>query len=299
MFDYRLRVFFTVANRLSFSKAAEELHITQPAITRHIKQIENHFGQKLFERKGNSIALTKAGSLLFSHSKRILQGYKELEFDMNALVDRTEGVLRIAASTTVAQYVLPLLLAKFHKQYPKVKVSLISANTEDVENAVLGSDAELGFIEGRSKNRELAYQPFLKDEIVPVVGAGHPLFNANAISLQELKKQPLVLREEGSGTLEIVLQELAKAGIAFHDLNVEMRLGSSVSIKSYLGDDRSMAFLSVNTVLSELKSGELGIVDVTGLSLERDFHYIFKQGHHSALSSLFLDFLRYHYKLML
>lgn len=299
MFDYRIRVFFTVANRLSFSRAAEELHITQPAITRHIRQIEDHFGQKLFERKGNSIALTEAGNLLYNHSKRILQEYKELEFDMNALVDRTEGILRIAASTTVAQYVLPVVLAKFHRQYPKVKVSLISANTEDVEKAVLESNAELGFIEGRSKNRELAYQPFLKDEIVPVVGAGHPLFNANTIVPQDLKTQPLVLREEGSGTLEIILQELRKVGIVYNDLNVEMRLGSSESIKSYLGDDRSMAFLSVNTILKELKSGELGIVDVTGLSLERDFYYIFKQGHHSALSNLFLDFIRYHYNILL
>lgn len=295
MFDYKLQVFYSVATRLSFSKAAEELHITQPAVTKHIKNIELHFKQRLFERKGNSINLTPAGITLLQHTKTIFGQYKALQFDMNALIDQTEGVLRIAASTTVAQYVLPEALAKFHKKFPKVSLTLLNANTENVEKAILTDTVELGFIEGYSKNREIAYHPFLKDEIVLVVANGHSLFNRPAMSVKELVDKPLVLREEGSGSLEIILEALQKQSVSLQDLTIEMRLGSSESIKTYLSDKYSMAFLSVNTILKELKSGELGIIDIQDFSIERPFHFIFKQGHQSALSTLFLNFLQHHY----
>ncbi|WP_062056253.1 LysR family transcriptional regulator [Aquimarina longa] len=299
MFDYKLHVFYTVANRLSFSKAGEELHITQPAVTRHIKQIEEHFNQKLFERQGNSISLTKAGKVLLAHSKEIFEHYKVLQYEMNELINKTEGILRIAASTTVAQYILPEVLAKFHKKHPKVKVTLMNANTESVEQSILDVDVELGFIEGKSKNREISYHPFLKDEIVLVVAKGHPLFNTNSIHLDFLSKMPFVLREEGSGTLETIIEALRKKNIFKTDLNIQMRLGSSESIKSYINDNNSVAFLSINTILKELKSGELGIIDINNFSIERTFYYIFRQGHHSSLSALFLKFLQNHYNISL
>lgn len=297
MFDYKLHIFLTVATRLSFSKAAEELHVTQPAITRHIKQLEDHFDQKLFERKGNSIDLTHAGVILLKHCKELFLLHKTLQFDMNALIVKTEGTLRIAASTTIAQYLLPEVLAKFHKKYPKVKVSLLNANTTRVEKDVLDQNVEVGFIEGVTKNRELAYHNFLKDEIVLVVAKGHPLFNGQAIELGDLKKIPLVLREKGSGTLEFIVEALKKSNIPEDDLDVEMRLGSSESIKSYLKDQESAAFLSINTILDELKAGDLGIVDINDFSISRHFNYIQQQGHHAALSQLFLNFIHFHYNL--
>lgn len=299
MFDYKLHVFFTVASRLSFSRAAEELHITQPAVTRHIKQMEQHFNQKLFERKGNSISLTKAGEVLFIHTKEIMALHSELQFDMNALIDKTEGILKIAASTTIAQYVLPEVLAKFHKKYPKVKVELSSANTEGVERAITHDEAILGFIEGSSKNQEITYQPFLKDEIVLVVAQGHDLYNSGSLPIEDLPKYPLVLREVGSGTLEVIVDALAKRNIRLESLHIAMRLGSSESIKSYLGDQQSFAFLSINTVLKELKTGTLGIIDVDGLSLQRPFYYIKKQGQQSALAALFIQFVTHHYNVLL
>ncbi|HEA30400.1 MAG TPA: LysR family transcriptional regulator [Leeuwenhoekiella sp.] len=299
MFDYKLHVFFTVASRLSFSKGAEELHITQPAVTRHIKQMEQHFNQRLFERKGNSISLTKAGSVLLEHTKEIMARHTALQFDMNALADKTEGVLKIAASTTIAQYILPEVLAKFHQKYPKVKVALFNANTEGVERAIISDDAILGFIEGSSKNREIAYQPFLNDEIVLVVAQGHDLYNSDTLPIEDLPNYPLVLRETGSGTLEVIMDALAKKNIPFEALNIAMRLGSSESIKSYLTDQHSLAFLSINTILKELKTGALGIVDIDDLSLQRPFYYIKKQGQQSALSTLFIQFIKHHYNILL
>ena len=295
MFDYKLHIFLTVANRLSFSKAADELHITQPAITRHIKQLEDHFDQKLFERKGNSIDLTHAGIVLLQHCKELFKLHKSLQFDMNALIDETQGILRIAASTTIAQYLLPEVLAKFHKKFPKVKVTLLNANTSIVEKEVLEQNVEIGFIEGSSKNRELAYNPFLKDEIVLVVAKGHQLYNAKAIDLYDLKGAPMILREKGSGTLEFILNALKTGGISENELQIEMQLGSSESIKSYLKDTESVAFLSINTILDELRSGDLGIVDINNFSIDRYFSYIHLQGHRGALSQLFIDFLQLHY----
>ena len=262
MTPYKLHVFNAVATRMSFSKAAAELHITQPAVTRHIKQLEEHFKQQLFERKGNSIRLTHAGAVLLEHTKIIVGQYKTLEFDMNALIDRTQGVLSIAASTTMAQYILPEALSKFHHKFPNVQVTLISANTQDVEKEVLASSVELGFIEGRSKNREISYHPFMKDEIVLVAAKGHALYNKGAITAEVLDTLPIILREEGSGSLEIIKDALKEAHVPVEKLNVVMRLGSSESIKTYIQDKKSVAFLSINTILKELKTTELGIVDI-------------------------------------
>ena len=295
MFDFKLKVFYTVASRLSFSKAAEQLHITQPAVTRHVKQIEDYFKQKLFERQGNSIALTHAGEQLLKHCKTIFALYDELNFDMNSLLNKTAGALHISASTTIAQYVLPKALAKFHERFPEIKVAMNSQNTVRVERAVLDKTIELGFIEGKSKNREIAYYPFMADEIVLVVSRDNPLIRKEQLSLKELCKTPLILREQGSGTLQVVLDALENNNIYYDSLNVEMHLGSSESIKVYLNNRKSAAFLSTNAILKELKNGELFIIDVEGLNITRDFYYITLQGHQSSLSSLFLNFLTHHY----
>jgi len=299
MFDYKLHVFLTVATRLSFSKAAEDLHITQPAVTRHIKQLEQHFKQKLFERKGNSIELTHTGHVLAKHSKTIKSLHEALQFDMNALIDKTAGELRIAASTTIAQYVLPRILADFRKKYPKVSISLISDNTAIVEQQLLNQNAEIGFIEGQTKNRELAYHKFLDDEIILVVAKGHALYNSKAISTETLRNLPIILREKGSGTLEIIGNALKEIHIPIASLQVEMYLGSSESIKSYLKDQHSVAFLSVNSVLDELAAGDLGVVDIEEFSIERSFNIVFKHGHQSSLSQIFLNFLQLHYNISL
>lgn len=295
MFDFRLQVFYKVALRLSFSKAAEELHISQPAVTRHIRQTEAHYQQKLFERKGNRITLTKAGELLVVYAQRIFRVYDELDFEMNALSNQQQGVLKIAASTTVAQYVLPGALAAFHQRFPDISIQLNSFNTENVEEAVTRQKAMIGFIEGNSKNRELAYVPFLEDEVVLVVSAKHALARRSAISLEELYTIPLLLREQGSGTLEVIFRTLEKSGFDTEKLKIEMQLGSSESIKTYLANSETAAFLSIHTIQKELKSGELFIVDVENLAITRQFSYVQQQGSQSGLAEVFIQFLKHHY----
>lgn len=294
MFDFRLQVFYTVAKRLNFTRAAEELYITQPAVTRHIHELENHFKQKLFERQGNKISLTAAGQTLLQHVEVLRGLYRTMEFEMNGLVKNHSGELRLGASTTVAQYVIPPLLAGFHSQYSNVGLTLTSGNTGQIEQALLAKEIDLGMIEGRSKNPAIHYSPFLKDEIVLVSSSSNPLAKKESLRPEELKTIPLLLREPGSGTLEVIAHALKPLGIKLSQLKTEMRLGSTESMKSYLLHSHCMAFVSIHAIIKELQNNTFRIVDVKGLTIERPFYFIQLQGEQGALPQLFLRFARHH-----
>jgi DNA-binding transcriptional LysR family regulator len=293
MSDFRLEVFYTVAKRLSFTKAAAELFITQPAVTKHIHELEDQYKAKLFERKGNHIALTNAGELLLHHAEKVFELYRNIEFDINALNKRKEGLLRLGASTTIAQYIVAPLLARFRNKFPDVQLSLVTGNTEQVEKYLLSKEIEMGIIEGYSKNPEISYHEFLKDEIVLVCSSKHPLANRNSLKADELKDIRFVMREQGSGTLEVIDHALKNAGINHSELKVEIRLGNTESIKSYLLNAPCMAFLSVHAIVDEVKRGELKIIDIANLSIERSFYLINLQGKITGLADLFFHFAQH------
>jgi DNA-binding transcriptional LysR family regulator len=293
MFDFRLKVFYTVAKRLNFTRAAVELYITQPAVTKHIRELENYFKSTLIERSGNrKIKLTPAGEILLDYAEHLLATYKELEFDMNALVNNHSGDLRIGASTTVAQYVLPPILAKFHQRYKDVKIGLITGNTEQIEQSLLNKDIDLAMIEGISRNPQISYHEFLQDELVLVSRTNNAVFKKEILKPEDLKKYPLLLREPGSGTLDVIANALHAHQIKISDLQIEMRLGGTESIKSYLLHSNCLAFLSVHAIIKELKAGEVRIIDVEGLSIERPFHLIQFHGQLSSLAEQFARFAK-------
>lgn len=294
MFDFRLQVFHTVARRLSFTKAAAELYITQPAVTKHIREIETHFKLQLFERKGTRIKLTPAGETLLTYTEELFTVYRNLEFEMNSFTQRHSGKLRIGASTTVAQYVLPPVLAAFHQKFTDIKVSLITNNTEQIEQALQSKSIDLGIIEGQSRNALFRYTEFIKDEIVLVANANHPLAKKQAIKPEELLKIPLLLREPGSGTLEVLAHALKPLGIKISQLQKEMQLGSTESMKLYLLNSNAMAFLSVHSILKELQNKACTIIDVKGLSIQRNFNFIQLHGQPETLPDLFMKFARHH-----
>ncbi len=294
MFDFRLQVFYTVAQRLNFTKAAEELYITQPAVTKHIHEIENHFKVKLFERNGGKIKLTQAGEILLQYTEQIFSTYRNLEFEMNALLHQHRGKLRIGASTTAAQYVLPPVLAAFHKKFKDIKVALSNNNTEQTEQALQNKQIDLGIIEGQSKNTLFKYTPFVKDEIVLVASIHHPLAKKGFIKPEELQKIPLLLREPGSGTLEVITLALKKLGIKISQLKTAMQLSSTESMKLYLLNSDAMAFLSIHSITKELQHNECVMIDVKGLSIERYLYFIHPQGQAEALPELFMKFARPH-----
>ena len=295
MLDFRLHVFHTVAKKLSFTKAAAELYISQPAVTKHIHELEQQFGAALFERKGRQISLTPAGEIVLQHAETIQATYRQLEYELNALKGQRSGVLQIGASTTVAQYVLPPVLAHFHVKYPEVSIALISANTEQIEQALLNKEIEVGIVEGRTHLHELHYEPLMEDEIVLIAKADHPLVQRDEVSLDELKTYPLVLRERGSGTLEVIEYALKDHDIKLSDLTIAMYLGSTEGIKSYLFNSNSLAFISVYAVSNEIKNGTFRILDVKGLTISRYLYTIQRQGDTESLADSFLRFARKHY----
>ncbi len=294
MFDFRLKVFHAAAKRLSFTKAAAELYITQPAVTKHIHELEHQLKTKLFERNGIKIKLTPAGELLLRYTEDLSALYRNLEFEINTLSQRHSGKLNIGASTTVAQYVLPPVLAAFHNKFKDIKIFLSINNTGQIEQALQNKEIDLGIIEGRTKNASFKYTEFIKDELVLVATAGHPLTKKESIKPEELLKIPLLLREPGSGTLEVIAHALKPLGIRINQLQNEMQLGSTESIKLYLQHSACMAFLSVYSILKELRDKDFSIIDVKGLSIERYFYFIQPQGQAEGLPDLFMKFAKHY-----
>jgi LysR family transcriptional regulator, transcriptional activator of the cysJI operon len=292
MFDFRLQVFQAVARRLSFTKAGEELFITQPAVTKHIHELESHFKQKLFERNGNKTTLTPAGRALIKHTEELFAIYRNIELDLNDIAKKHSGKLRLGASTTVGQYVIPPVVAAFHQKYNTVKVNLKTDNTEEIEHALLKGNIDLGIIEGHTKNKSIQYVPFLKDEIVLVAGIPYRDFKKDTIRPEELTKTPLLLREHGSGTLEVIAIALKKIGIKMSALNIEMHLNSTEAIKAYLMHSPCMAFISIHAVHKELEHHEFRIIKVNGLTIERPFYFIMAQGDNHSLAELFMRFAK-------
>ena len=297
--DFRLKVFYTVASRLSFTKAATELFITQPAISKHIQELEEQYKIKLFDRNGSKISLTNAGEVLLKHTNNIFEIYREIDFDMSSLINEHTGLLRIGASTTISQYILPPLLARFHQKMENIKVNLLNGNTEQIENALLNKEIEIGIVEGQSKKKSIKYTQFLKDELVLVCKSSHALVNKDEFTAADLKKMNFLVREQGSGTLEVIGYALKSLELKFSDLNIEMQLGSTESIKSYLLNSDCVAFMSIHAIEKELKNNELAILDVKNLSMERYFYIISLQGKNDSLSDLFIKIISSYYNLEL
>ncbi len=297
--DFRLKVFLTVANRLSFTKAAGELFITQPAVSKHIHELEEEYKIKLFERSGSKIAVTAAGKLLLKHTKKIFEIYRDIDFDMSALIHEQRGLLRVGASTTLSQYIIPPVLARFHQKLKDVKVTLRNGNTEQIEKALLAQEIEVGIVEGQLKNKGIKYTPFLKDELVLVCKANHALLDKKEITKSDLLQMQFLMREQGSGTLEVIEYGLKPFAITLDQLQIEMQLGSTESIKSYLLNSNCVAFVSIHAINKELVNNELASLDIKNVTINRNFYIITLQGKSVALSDLFIRNILDHYNFRL
>lgn len=293
--DFRLKVFKTVADRLSFTKAAAELLISQPAVTKQINELERLLGKPLFLRHGNRISLTDDGVRLLEYANRILVLYGELR---DAFVEEQgafSGEIRLGASTTLSQYVLPGLLAKFRKLYPDVRVTLFNGNTEQIERQIADGKLDFGMIEGTASNPALHYELFMDDELVLVTSASNTSFTREEITAADLPALPLVIRENGSGTLDVLSRELSRHGLSLRQLHIEMQLGSTESIKHYLFYSDTFAFVSVQAVLDELAANRLRVVEVGDMELVRRFSFVTAHGQRSRLTDLFKQFCLNHY----
>lgn len=290
MQDFRLKVFLSVARNRSFTKASRELHITQPAVSKHIRELEEHYKARLFDRTGNNIALTKEGEVMYAHAERIMEEYNLLEFDMNQLSGTFSGELRLGASTTISQYVMPVLLSLFIKRYPDIKLSLISGNTREIEAALTEGRIDLGMVEGNHHNPSLRYARFMDDEIVLTTRTDSIYGKLDEITPDRLTSIPLVLREYGSGTLDVIEDKFSEHHLRLSAMNIVIHLGSTESIKAFLMQNDCAALVSIRSIFRELQAGTLKIIDIEGLDLKRTFKFVSQHGSPKPIAERFISF---------
>lgn len=289
--DYRDKVFLAVAESLNFSKAAKELFISQPAVTKHIKELESKLNIALFKRIGNKVFLTRAGKMTYAYLVKINQQYEQLEFELGRMNDTFKGTLRIGASSTISQYLIPKVIAAFHKRYPKIELFLFNGNSFEMEQLLFENKIEIALVENDSSQLNIRYTDFLDDEIISVTGSQSAYSKLKSISLSDFQHIPIVLREKGSGTLEVIQKQLTKNNIKFDNLNILIHLGSTESIKNFLCDFDGIALVSEKSIEKELLLKQVTKIPIKGVHFNRKFRIAFRQGQESLSSKLFAEYL--------
>ena len=262
MADRRLQVFHTVARLLSFTKAADSLHMTQPAVTFQVCQLEEYFNTRLFDRTHNKISLTDVGEIVFVYSEQILGLYREMDNDIRALTGEIIGVLVIGASTTVAEYMLPRLLGEFQELFPDVKLRLRVSNSLGIVHMIENNDIDVGIVESPVGNKSLSVEACWQDNLVVIVSPDHPLASEESVHVNELKKYPFVSREEGSGTRSVLCDYLEENDMTINDLNLSMEFGSPEAIKNAVESGLGISVVSETTLVKELKLNTLKAVKI-------------------------------------
>lgn len=266
--NFRIRVFRAVAHHLNFSRAAEELLLTQPAVTQQIKALEEEFGVPLFDRGGGRISLTQSGKALLPFADR-MKGFSEEAIAAVAEASGEQaGELALGASQTIAQYLLPNLIASFLRTQPRVHVTARSGNSDQMLEALLAREVHLALIEGPEKRKDLHIEPFMEDHMVLVVPAGHEWAD-HEVELDELRKQPLLVREFGSGSRRVVEQALAHAGLKSKDLIVSMELDSTEGLLNGVEAGLGVTFVSRWAVRNQLALGSVKLARIRGPKLSR------------------------------
>ena len=292
MADRRLQVFHTVARLLSFTKAAETLHMTQPAVTFQIRQLEDHFNTRLFDRTHNRISLTAAGEQVLRFADRIFEIYAEMENSIRDLTGEISGALTIGASTTIAEYMLPTLLGDFKEKYPEVTIHLKVANSDGIVSLVESNAIDLGVVESSVANKNLVVEVCKRDHLMGIVPPGHPLAKETSVKFARLLEYPFICREEGSGTRGVIGEYLDQLPECEGALKVAMELGSPEAVKGAVEAGMGVSVVSRATIQKELRLGTLVALELDP-PLERPFSFVHqKQKFRLRVMEELLEFAR-------
>lgn len=273
MSDRRLQVFHTVAGVLSFTRAAEILNMTQPAVTFQIRQLEEDFNTRLFDRAHNRISLTPAGELVYGYSDRILNVYRDMNEAVKAMTGDQTGLITIGASTTIAEYMLPGLLGDFQRSFPDAVVRLRVANTDAIVSMVESAEIDLGVVEGSVNNQMLLVEDCQPDELVVIAARGHALDGLTSVSPSALTEYPFILREEGSGTRSVIANYLREQGLTEAQLNCPFELGSTEAIKGSVEAGMGISIVSSATIAKECQLDTLVSISLDP-PLSREFSFV-------------------------
>jgi len=290
MADRRLQVFHTVARLLSFTKAAETLHMTQPAVTFQVRQLEEYFNTRLFDRTHNRISLTQAGQRVYEYADRIFDLYTDMENSVREMTGEIRGALTIGASTTIAEYMLPALLGDFGTRFPEVTIHLRVSNSEGIVSMVENNTIDLGVVEAPVTNKNLVVEVCRQDQLVAIVPPSHDLAEKESVAIDELLGYPFICREEGSGTREVINEYLGQH--CSTALSISMELGSPEAVKGAVEAGMGVSVVSRATIQKELKLDTLRAINLIP-KLERPFSFVHqKQKFRLRAMEELLDFAR-------
>jgi DNA-binding transcriptional LysR family regulator len=293
MEDHKLRVFCAVAETKSFSKASEVIHLTQPAVSLQIQAMEELYETRLFDRSGNSINLTPAGEILYKRAKEILALYAEAQHNISEITGAIKGSLSIGASSTIGNYLLPHIIAAFKKKVPQVNISLVVNNTKIITERLNAGEIDIALVEGDVSKQRFSVETLISDELVVIMSPAHPWAERRSLSAIELTKEPLILREEGSGTRQIILKHLEEHGIKLDQLKIALVMGSTEAIKGAVEEGLGVSIMSGWAVRKWLKQGLLKVATFKDLKFNRNFTIISpKRNYSTHTAKEFLNFLK-------
>ncbi|MEW6408594.1 MAG: selenium metabolism-associated LysR family transcriptional regulator [Nitrospirota bacterium] len=277
MEDHKLKVFCAVAETKSFSKASEIIHLTQPAVSLQIQALEETYGTKLFDRSNNTITLTPSGQILYRHAKEILSRYNSVEKEISELTGLVKGHLTIGASSTIGNYLLPCVIVAFRKKYPEIKLSLLVGNTRAIIERLNAGAIDIALVEGYVQKQKLVVEKLISDELVLIIPPEHPWEKRDSISISELEKEPFIIREEGSGTRQVIEKYLLKQNITLQRLKISLILGSTEAIKTAVERGMGVAIVSAWAVRKEVIYGFLKSVPFKEIKFLRDFSLVYQK----------------------
>jgi DNA-binding transcriptional LysR family regulator len=292
MDDHRLKIFCSVAKTLNFSKAAAEHYITQSAVSRIVKNLEEELGVQLINRQRGTVSLTSIGKQFYKRAGQIIKMYAKTVKEVDELMNTVKGVLSVGTSTTVARYVFPDILFSFKQKYPMVRVGHLVNNTSETLESLIAGDIEIGLVENGVYYPGVVSEKLCADELVLVVGKGHRWARKRRITTEELTQEPFLHREKGSGTRRMLEQRLTEMGVKPADLNIAMTSASTDLIIRAVEQGLGAACVSKWAVREKIAQGALKTVEMSDEPLSRDFLIIrLDQKLHTHVAQTFLDFL--------
>ena len=272
MADRRLKIFHTVARLLNFTKAGEQLHMTQPAVTFQIRQLEDQFNTRLFDRTHNKVSLTEAGKQVYMYADRILKLYDDMTHSITEMTGDVSGGVSLGASTTIAEYMLPLLIGEFKVKYPEVNISLKESNSEDIVAMVENNVVDFAIVEGSVNNKNLIVEQCRVDQLLVIMPNNHKLAKENTLHVRDIIRHPFICRESGSGTQEAITNYVEQQSPDGR-LNVCFELSSPEAIKGAVEAGMGISIVSRASIDKELRLGTLTAVELSP-KLERPFSFV-------------------------
>ena len=272
-----LQVFVSVAKHLNYTRAGEEVHLSQPSVSVRIKQLENELGVKLFEQLGKKVALTEAGQLLVPYANRVISAVEDARHAIEELQGLDRGSLRIGASTTPGMYIIPRTIARFNQLHPQIDVHLGIRDTRDIEDGVIRNEFDFGFVGGHLAGDEVDVLPWLTDELVLIVPPSHRLANKKIMKRDDLMKERFIGRESGSATRATVADRLTEWEI---QLDTVMEMENPESLKKAVQSGLGVAFISRFAVETELKAKALAVVRIPKLEISRELKIVYRRDKH-------------------